>query len=168
MPSSSVCPSCGRAVRAPEGLRGSLLRCPRCALIFWATDGTAPAREAPPRAESSPPPAEDSRPPWERPGFVRRDCEPHRAGPLALLATVALIFGILSLCVCLPALIALPMGLGVYAAARRDLALMQAGQMDPDGSARTQTARDMALGGAFTAGMASLLWGWGAWMHWMS
>ena len=42
-------------------------------------------------------PASDDRP-WERPGAVRRDCQPHRAPLLLALADASLLLGTLSLC----------------------------------------------------------------------
>src|SRR5262245_40727867 len=140
MTSTCVCPSCQRPIQTPPGLAGGLVRCPKCAYIFWATDGRAPAREDPPPARKPggpEPPPYDPRPPWERPGFVRRDCDPHRGEPLALLGSVSLLFGVMSLCLCLPALIAVPVGAAVWVTARRDLDKMRAGLMDPEGRPRT-------------------------------
>ena len=54
--------------------------------------------------------------PWERPGAVRRDREPHRGELLKGPGVVSLVSGILSLCLLLPCLMALPLGVGVWVA----------------------------------------------------
>jgi hypothetical protein len=104
---------------------------------------------------------DDGQRPWERPGAVRRDCEPHRALLLGLLARAGLplmvVSAALNVCV-LPAVAlggvfpAVPFLAAVLATAatwglagclwwacHRDLALMRAGRMDPEG--RRATAR---------------------------
>ena len=55
--------------------------------------------------------AEDPRP-WERPGGVRRDCEPHRGRLLHVLGVLSLVCGMLSGCLA-PAILALPLGVAV-------------------------------------------------------
>jgi hypothetical protein len=81
--------------------------------------------------------------PWERSGCVRRDCEPHRGPLLEGLGIIGVVFGVLaSPILCWPAgLVALPVGVGVWAAARRDLRLIRGGVMDPAGRARVDLAR---------------------------
>ena len=81
--------------------------------------------------------------PWERPGCVRRDCEPHRGPLLEGLGAIGVVFGLLACPIlCWPAgLVALPVGVGVWAAARRDLRLIRGGVMDPAGRARVELAR---------------------------
>jgi hypothetical protein len=95
--------------------------------------------------------------PWERPGAVRRDVQPHRGPPLRLLGSLALNYGVGALV--LPCLAGVPWGLLVFVplwlgglglavavlvVARRDLALMEAGKMDPEGRPATAVARDRA------------------------
>jgi hypothetical protein len=87
---------------------------------------------------------EDERP-WEKPGGVRRDCEPHRSSLLLFLGTVSLVGAFLS-CLILPGIIAIALGGGVWAAATYDLKKMRAGIMDPAGEPRTLTARECATG----------------------
>src|SRR6516165_2275482 len=103
-------------------------------------------------------PDNDDRP-WERPGAVRRDCEPHRAGLLQALGNVGLVFSaaglVAALCLCalplvavvilLPcSLLGVPCGLTARALARRDLLMMRAGLMDRAGIGRTERALSAA------------------------
>jgi len=62
-------------------------------------------------------PASDDRP-WERPGAVRRDCQPHRAPLLLALADASLLLGALSLCLGFPTLAAFACGAGARGLAR--------------------------------------------------
>jgi hypothetical protein len=87
--------------------------------------------------------ADDDRP-WERPGAVRRDCAPHRGRLLLALATAAVVCGGLSI-LGAPALLTLPLAVAVWVLARRDLARMAAGRMDPAGQPLTAEARDRAV-----------------------
>lgn len=87
---------------------------------------------------------EDARP-WERPGAVRRDVAPHRGERLRFLAGVALACALLAYCLAVPALVALPLGVAVRIIARRDLARMAAGRMDPAGGAGTAKAATWAF-----------------------
>jgi hypothetical protein len=87
------------------------------------------------------------RPPWELPGGFRRDCEPHRADLLLWLSGVSLLCCLAALVPCfagLPALLGVPLGLTTWVLARRDLALMRKGLMDPGGEAGTRKALDDA------------------------
>lgn len=92
------------------------------------------------------PSPEDPRP-WERPGVARRDCAPHRGNVLLLLATVAVLLSVASLCVVLTGWPAFILGAVIRHLADRDLADMGAGKMDPDGRAETEAARERALWG---------------------
>lgn len=111
--------------------------------------------------------AEESRP-WERPGAVRRDCEPHRGGVLMGLGAAALAVSIVPLPASLYALLEPPrggavfallwsagvaLGLAASALARRDLAEIEAGRMDPEGRRAAAEARHRA----FLAGAVSLV-----------
>src|SRR5207247_1952487 len=88
--------------------------------------------------------------PWDRPGSVRRDCEPHRGPFLNLVGTVSLLCGICSLCTLLPGLIGLPLGLATWVMARNDFRKMEAGlmAMDPAKKAEHGTG-DAASGTVF-------------------
>src|SRR5262249_20805285 len=77
--------------------------------------------------------------PWELPGAVRRDCALHRGNWLVLFAVIAFVFGIMS-CMLLPALIAVPLGIGSWILAERDLVRIRMGKMDPSGWKATENA----------------------------
>jgi hypothetical protein len=79
--------------------------------------------------------------PWEEPGAVRRDCEPHRTPYLHLLTGLTLMASILSACCPVFGLVSVPLTLAVWAAVRHDLALMDAGRMDPEGRRVAQDVR---------------------------
>jgi hypothetical protein len=113
-------------------------------------------------------------PPWELPGNFRRDCEPHRAGLLRLLA--ALIVGAGGLCLLVStaefwpipsaALLSLSalagaagvtaLGIWVWTLARKDVALMRLGLMDPRGEGGTRRAGWLAALGALLAAASFL------------
>src|SRR5262249_29290881 len=100
--------------------------------------------------------AEDERP-WEREGFVRRDCEPHRGGLVQTL-------GIVSLCcligfLCGGILVTGPgLGLGIAAwvMGSRDLARMNRGDMDPAGMPMTRTGRTCGMIGTMLNGFCAV------------
>ena len=102
-------------------------------------------------------PASDDRP-WERPGAVRRDCQPHRAPLLLALGDASLLLGTLSLCLGFPALTAFACGAVAWGLARHDLGRMGAWLMDPGGLAVTRRARARALAGAALGLYGGLLW----------
>jgi hypothetical protein len=85
--------------------------------------------------------------PWERPGRVRRDALPHRAGLLDTLATTSLLCGLSSICLVFPALIGLPIGVIAWLLARRELQDIQAGLVDHRGTERIAEAKDWAFKG---------------------
>jgi hypothetical protein len=126
------------------GLAG---KCPRCGAAHVIDAAVAkPLAEggsAVPAAGDLPEPVasgEDDRP-WERPGAVRRDCEPHRGALLRVLKS-ACGFSILGGFLCAPvALVALGVGLTTWRLARRDLRAMRAGRMDPAGMPLAVEAR---------------------------
>jgi hypothetical protein len=66
-------------------------------------------------------------------GAVRRDCEPHRGNLLAVLSKVTLWCGLLSFVLAFPAILGIIVGVVTLAMARRDLARMEAGGLDPQG-----------------------------------
>jgi hypothetical protein len=86
--------------------------------------------------------------PWERLGCARRDCEPHRGDLLLLLGDVSMACGMLALGTVLPALVGLPLGIAVIVMAKKDLARMDAGLMDPDGREPATVASIRAAHGA--------------------
>ena len=79
--------------------------------------------------------------PWERPGAVRRDCEPHRGDVLLLLGYVSYVLAFASCFGGIAALLALPLGVVVAALAARDLMEMRQRHMDPAGSESLHEAR---------------------------
>jgi hypothetical protein len=83
--------------------------------------------------------------PWERPGAVRRDCEPGRGGWLLLLSGAALACSFSAICLAVPALVGLPLGVAVWSMAGHDLARMRAGLLDPAGRAAAEEARGQAF-----------------------
>jgi hypothetical protein len=89
--------------------------------------------------------------PWERPGEVRRDCEPHRGAFLQTLGALSAVPGTLAvgcffaLPVSMPAaMLALGLGGTAWFLARRDLREMQGGHRDPGG--RRATVKGSAFG----------------------
>lgn len=92
----------------------------------------------------------DDRPEWERPGAVRRDCEPHRGGTV-------LVIGIIGLCLSFPhilSVIGLPLSITAIVMANHDVRRMEAGEMDPQGLANTRGGRICGIIGT----VIGLLW----------
>jgi hypothetical protein len=80
----------------------------------------------------------------------RRDCEAHRGRLIAMLGTVSMFFGGLALCFFgLGVLISGPLGVAAWVMANRDLALMRAGLMDPQGRPQTENGRAAGIVGLF-------------------
>jgi hypothetical protein len=123
----------------------------------------------------------DAARPWERPGAVRRDCQPHRGPALRLVGWAALAFGTGSfvfalagaffpagparvirgsaaLCVCLAVGLS---AAGLWGTAR-DLARMSRGVMDPAGRPTTADAQGCARAGLLV-GLGSLYFLFLAW-----
>jgi hypothetical protein len=96
--------------------------------------------------------------PWERPGAVRRDCQPHRDRLLLALGDASLLLGALSLPLGFPAVAGAGLGAAAWALASRDLKRMQARLMDPDGLSGTALARNRALLGLILSLYALALW----------
>jgi hypothetical protein len=103
--------------------------------------------------------AADDRP-WERPGAVRRDCAPHRAGLLLAVADTSLLLGALSLPLGFCALMGLGLGVAGWALASRDLKRMRARVMNAAGRSRAARARARARLGVALSLYAVVLWGW--------
>jgi hypothetical protein len=91
--------------------------------------------------------------PWERPGCVRRDCEPHRGPLLSNLSGAGFVLGVLSLLFVVPCVPGLLVAGPAWVLARRDLRRMRAGLMDPAGRDLTQQALTRAKVGAALNGL---------------
>ena len=125
---------------------------------------------------------EEELPPWQQPGNVRRDLERHRGGLLLFLAVVGLgtsfpvgALSFLSLALALEknlashvslmfawiillvALTALASSLTAAVLARRDLAEMRSGRVDPAGERETELAYSIGRTCAVVAALACLL-----------
>jgi len=79
--------------------------------------------------------------PWERPGAVRRDCEPHRGDVLLLLGQLSYVLAFASCFGGIAAVAALPLAVVVSMLAARDLMEMRQRHMDPAGSESLHAAR---------------------------
>jgi hypothetical protein len=97
--------------------------------------------------------------PWERPGAVRRDCEPHRGQLLRVLGAVSLVCGILSLMLAVSGVIGLPLAVAVLVLSGRDLARMRRGLLDPAGRVETERAWVLALEGLVLSVVGPLIHG---------
>jgi hypothetical protein len=97
--------------------------------------------------------------PWERPGAVRRDCEPHRGPLLRVLGAVALVCGILAWMLAVPGVIGLPFAAAVLIMSSRDLSRMRRGLLDPAGRAETDKAGTLALEGLVLSVVGPLIHG---------
>lgn len=95
---------------------------------------------------------------WAHAGGVRRDSEPHRARLLLVLANVSCCSAVTGLFLFVPALVGLPVGIVASLMARRDLALMDAGRMDPRGAGASAKAWDRATVGTCFNLVALVSW----------
>jgi hypothetical protein len=95
--------------------------------------------------------ARDGERPWERPGAVRRDCEPHRGALLLALARVSVVLGFLSLAGGVAAPAALAVGVAAVVLCARDEREMAAGRRDPAGRGPLEDARGIARYGVLCA-----------------
>lgn len=93
-------------------------------------------------SDEHPPHAGDLRP-WESPGAVRRDCEPHRADTLYVLAWVAMVSAATVFCFWPTAFAGVVLAGVVWSMARRDRRLMDIGLMDPQGEELTGRAQGL-------------------------
>lgn len=96
--------------------------------------------------------SDDDRP-WEQPGAVRRDVEPHRGLLLSWLSTIGLALSIFGCCFPFPGLLVNGV---VFVAARRDLAAMAAGRVDPDGRRYVANAKTVAAIGLVLNAVSAL------------
>lgn len=99
-------------------------------------------------------PEDGDEPPWERPGVLKRDCEPHRGGLLRLLGVVSLLIGLISLFLVLSAFTGLFLGAVITIVVRRDLAEIREGIRDLAGEADTRYGCGLAGGGVVLNGVA--------------
>jgi hypothetical protein len=86
--------------------------------------------------------------PWERPGAVRRDWEPHRGRLILAVGGIAEFCGMAACLGAVTAPLAIAAGVTTWLLARRDLALMRQGLMDPAGRRSTELGRAIGLSGA--------------------
>ena len=101
-------------------------------------------------------------PPWERPGYFRRDCEPHRSYLLWCLGFVSLFLGVLSLfpfCGLMPGIVGISLGLCSRYMAKADLAKMRSGRMNPYGEGVTDLAMSLINNGLGFSIFGTILWG---------
>ncbi len=100
--------------------------------------------------------AAGDKPHWEHAGGLRLDLEPDRASTLYLLAWVSMVCALMGFVLAVPGLLAFALAVVTQSLAKRDLARMEGGQMDPAGRAATEGAQDLAIAGGFL-GLLSLL-----------
>ena len=107
-------------------------------------------------------PSADEPRPWERAGAVRRDCLPHRGRLILALGGLAEFCGVFACLSVVTAPLAIVFGVTTWLMARRDLARMREGLMDPAGRRYTELGRNLGLSGAGLAllGAAALLLLW--------
>lgn len=92
---------------------------------------------------------EGARPEWERPGAVRRDCEPHRAGLIQFLGLAGMVLCFLHVL----AVIGLPLCFAGWRMSRHDVQKMQAGLMDPAGLSSTLFGKRWCILGMVIGGL---------------
>jgi hypothetical protein len=97
--------------------------------------------------------------PWEEPGCVRRDCEPHRGPFLRSMASFGTPLLYLSVFIPFLALLVIPVNITTWILARRDLARMRAGLMDPEGEVDTRWAGAVSLWQALVGVFLLVIWG---------
>jgi hypothetical protein len=104
-------------------------------------------------------PSDDDELPWDRRGYMRLDCEPHRAGLVRLLGGASLALGAFAFCGGVTGLVALPMGIAAWTMARDDLAKMRAGLMDRRGEKKTRRGGDNGTFGIILSLVGLAFWG---------
>ena len=97
--------------------------------------------------------------PWERPGAVRRDCQPHRGLLLMILGHAGLLWAGLGCLYGLSTVVSLPLSITAWVLARRDLAKMDAGEMDARGMEGTLSGWRCGAGGTFVSLAWLAFWG---------
>jgi LSD1 subclass zinc finger protein len=90
---------------------------------------------------------------WERPGALRRDCEPHRGGLILTLGVVGLVASFLHIL----AVIGLPLCISAWSMAQTDLKLMERGFMDRQGMSNTQAGRVCGIFGTVIGSLWMIL-----------
>jgi hypothetical protein len=106
--------------------------------------------------------AEKPVPPWERPGCFRLDCEPYRGELLLWLACASCAFGAMSLLTPYGWIIGpagILFGLAARHLARRRLARMKIGLMDPNGEPDAVQAASLARLGFWACLAGTVIWG---------
>jgi hypothetical protein len=96
--------------------------------------------------------------PWEAAGESRRDCRPHRAESLLLLARCGILAGGLSFPFVFPSFVGLALGGLTRALARHDLDLICRGDMDQDGYRPTANAFAEARTAMIVSALGLLFW----------
>ena len=100
--------------------------------------------------------------PWERPGAVRRDWEPHRGRLILTLGGLAEFCAAFACVLGVTAPLAVGFGVSAWLMARRDLARMREGLIDPEGRQSTELGGTLGLAGAglalFVVAALFMLW----------
>src|SRR5262249_53732344 len=94
-------------------------------------------------------------------GDEPRYWEPHRGGVILTLGILSALFGTLSLCCGVPALVGLGLGIPAWIMAAHDVHKMRVGIMDRNCMANTQSGQSYALVGvvsSFLCGTGYTLW----------
>jgi hypothetical protein len=120
--------------------------------VLWAEYGGWPP---PRRAQAEDDEADDDdRPPWERPGAVRRDCEPHRGEMLVWLGRLSVWLIVATVVVgAVSVVAAVVVAIVVMAMASRDRAKMRAGTMDPAGEPLARKASRYGMAALIVCGL---------------
>jgi hypothetical protein len=115
------CPACGKRV-PPEADR-----CPHCREDLRGYDDRTVER------------------PWERP--IERRYQPHRGQTVLTFGVISLVCGVISPCLggVIAVIVGLALGIPAWVMGNRDLARMEAGEIDPEGEAITRRGRRFAI-----------------------
>jgi hypothetical protein len=120
-------------------------------------DDRAGAARPQPSDEDAEGEAEEDERPWERPGAVRRDCEPDRGTTLLWLGRLSLWLLVLGVLLGAAVLVPVfPLAIAVLVMASRDRAKMRAGTMDPAGERLTRKGARYAQAALATVVLAVL------------
>jgi hypothetical protein len=128
-----LCPRCqGR-------LRRGAVRCSACGLVLDE---------------------DEDGPPWGGSHRVpmRFDCEPHRGRLISVMGTVSVMCGALALCVGVPSLPGLALGVAAWVMGNGDLDKMRLGVMDPEGLGSTKNGRDCGIVGTVLSCLFGIGW----------
>jgi hypothetical protein len=97
-------------------------------------------------------------PPWRLPGYVRRDCEPHRGSFLTFLSVLSMCLGGPGLLMPLLLPVALSLAGTTCYLASSDLRKMKKGEKDPQGEHQTETALQLSQMGLFLSALGVTFW----------